>query len=191
MRVKGMFRPSDLPADAGEAASGAVKELFDYLCPGNPEPSIDMTHAGLAITGRNPSLALHLAKLSRCIAVDSGWCQRQDLRELAIQTLNVHFKSDYSFQARLPYARAVGISDDQLAELSLWRSSALFSPEQRLVIEYTNAVVTGEIPDELFARVVDIYGETGAIEFTALVGTWSSWAMIINAARPECGSLAA
>lgn len=189
MRVKGVFKPGDYPGAPDASTKKEVAELFDYLCPGSDNPQIDLNHAGIAITAQNPMLALSLAKLSRFIAVETAWCQRHDLRELAIQTLNLHFKSDFSFQARLPNARAAGVGADLLAALPYWRTTSLFNEEQRLVIEYTNAVVSGDVPAELFQRVVDEYGEKGAIEFTTLVAFWSAWAMIINAARPEFESV--
>jgi len=34
------------------------------------------------------------------------------------------------------------------------------------IIEYTLACVSGDVPEELFARVVAQYGEKGAVEFT-------------------------
>lgn len=184
MRIKGIFKP----ADYSGAAKEDVAELFEYLCPGAESPEIDRSHAGLAITAHNPTLALHLARLSRFIVLETAWAQRQDLRELAFQTLNLHFKSDFSYKARLPHAHAAGIRNDLLAALPVWRTSSLFDDEQRLVIEYTNAVVSGDVPAPLFARVVDRYGEKGAVEFTTLVAFWSAWAMIINAAQPEFDS---
>ena len=66
-----------------------------------------------------------------------------------------------------------------------WRTASLFDDEQRLVIEYAEAVTSGEVPKALFSRVVERYGDKGAVEFTAAVAWWSFWAMMLNAAgRP-------
>ena len=40
-------------------------------------------------------------------------------------------------------------------------------------------------PDELFARVVERFGEKGAVEFTTVVAFWSFWALFLNATRPD------
>ena len=53
------------------------------------------------------------------------------------------------------------------------------------MIEYTRAVVSGDVPAALVARVVQRYGEAGAVEFTTAIGWWSFWAMFLNAARPQ------
>jgi ABC-type uncharacterized transport system ATPase subunit len=137
------------------------------------------------IAALNPKLALNLAKLSGFIALELPWCERRDLRELAIQSVNVHFKSAYSFKARKPTAEAAGISAEQQAALESWETSDLFEDEQRLVIAYAHAVASGAVPPEIFSRVADRYGEKGAVELTTVIAFWSFWAMFLNATRPE------
>ena len=110
-----------------------------------------------------------------------GWTERRDLTELSVQAVNLYFKSAFSFETRMANAEASGIGMERLAALPYWRTSSLFDEEQRLVLEYVNAVVTGDVPDELFGKVRDCYGEKGTVEFTALIGTFSLWAMLINA----------
>ena len=180
-RVTTINRPGDYPGNPDAATSEDLAALFAGLFPGNPDPEINKFHAGVAIAAHNPKLALNLARLSGLIAGELGWCQRKDLRELAIQTLNLHYKSDYSFQCRAGIAADAGLSHEQQAALASWQSSSLFDEEQQLTIEYTNAVVTGAVPDELFARAKARWGELGAVECTALIGFWAFWAMFLNA----------
>ena len=165
-----------------------MDELFQTLMPGLPDPQIDQRHAGLAIAAQNPKLALGLAKLSAYIAGELPWCLRKDLRELAIQAVNVHFKSEYSFNARMPNALAAGIDAQRQAALRSWQTSTLFTEEQRLVIEYAEAAVRGEVSDELFSRIVDAHGEKQAVECTAVIAFWSFWAIFLKATHPETGS---
>ena len=183
-RVTLVNKPGDYPGTPDDATRRQLADLFAYLCPQMPDPEIDASHAGIAIAALNPNLALQFAKLSVLIAVELPWCQRRDLRELAIQTVNLHFKCDYSFQARMPGAVAAGIGIEQQKALPVWQNSTLFSDEQRLVIEYTNSVVRGQVPGEIFARSVECYGEKGAVELTSLVAFWSFWALFLNALRP-------
>jgi alkylhydroperoxidase family enzyme len=184
-RVKAVFRPEDYPGTPDPQTKAELAELFAHLFPGKADPEIDLSHAGVAIAALNPKLALNLATLSEFIALEMPWCHRADLRELAIQALNLHFKCDFAFQARLPNAQAAGIGAELLAAIPYWRTSPMFNEEQRLVVEYTNAVVVGDVPEGLFARVSDIYGEKGAVEFTAAVAWWSFWAMLLNATGPK------
>lgn len=184
MRVRAIFEPSDDPNAIDGAPSPGIRELFDYLAPGVEKPKIDGNHSGIAIAALNPQLAIHMAKLSRFMALDLEWCGRTDLRELAVATLNLQFKCDSGFEARLGAAQNAGVGAEKLAAIPYWETTKLFDADERLVIEYTIAVVAGQVPEDLFARVVDRFGEKGAVEFTAVVGFWSCWAMLLNAVRP-------
>jgi alkylhydroperoxidase family enzyme len=184
-RVTAVHKPSDYPGAPDDKTREDLAALFGHMFPGVEDPEIDRAHSGVAIAALNPGLALHLSKLSGYAALQLGWTQRADLRELAIQTVNLHFESDYSAQSRYRAWEAAGLRLEQLAALPFWKTTPLFDDEQRLVIEYALAVVTGDVPEELFARVVARYGEKGAVECTAVVGIWSMWAMLINATRPR------
>lgn len=179
MRVKGIFDASNYDGDPGEVAA-----LFDALFPGQTAPHFDQDHAGLAIAAHNPRLALMLAQLSRFVALDTSWSRRTDLRELAIEAVNLHFRSSYAFQSRVRIADAAGLSPEMLAALPDWRISSLFDDEQRLVIEYGHAVASGDVPAPLFRRIVNAYGERGAVECTCVIALWSFWAMMLNAMGP-------
>ena len=180
-RVHLINKPGDYPGTPDDATGADLAALFGALFPGNLAPEINKFHAGVAIAAHSPKLALHLAKLSGLIAVELGWCQRTDLRELAILAVNLQFKSDYGFRSRLPNANAAGLSDDQLAALTDWQGSALFDEDQKLTIAYAHAVASGDVPGELFDRVKTRWGEQGAVECTALIGFWGFWAMFLNA----------
>jgi alkylhydroperoxidase family enzyme len=181
-RVKCVYKPTDYPGSPDAATRQDLDDLFEHLSPGQPKVE---PHSGYALLAQSPRLALNIARLGDYIVRDMPWTQRRDLRELAIQALNLHFKCDFSFQAHLHYAQAAGISLEQQAAIPYWRTSNLFNDEQRLVIEYSFAVAAADVPGELFSRVVEQYGERGTIEFTAAVAWWSFWDMILNAARPE------
>ena len=184
-RVKPMYRPSDFPGPVDQATRQDIGVLFNHLFPGAENPEIDRSHDGLAIAAQNPKLALNLAKLSGFIALELPWCERRDLRELAIQSVNVHFKSDYSFEARRRGAEAAGISSVMQDALAGWDSSNLFNDEQRLVIAYAHAAAAGSVPDDLFARAVERFGEKGTVEMTAVIAFFSFWALFLNATRAD------
>jgi len=184
-RVTPVYAPGDHPKAGDPAVQGELAELFGYLFPNVEKPEIDPPHTGLAIAAQNPKLALQLAKMSRFMVLELPWCQRRDRLELAIQAVNLHFKSDFSFQARLPQITASGLGLEKAAAIPYWRTTPLFDAEERLVVEYAFAAAAGDVPAELFARVAEQYGEQGAVEFTSVVAWFSFWAMLINAVRPE------
>ena len=180
MRLTGIFKPADYPGKPEEIA-----ELFATLFPGVAEPAFDEHHAGMAIAAHHPKLALQLGQIGRTLILETSWTERANLRELAIATLNLHFKSDYSLRSRAKAAEAAGVTQDVIAALPDWQTSPLFDDEQRLVIEYTRAAVTGAVPEPLFACVRNAFGERATVELTSIIGLWSFWAMLLNAIRPD------
>ena len=178
-RVTLRSRPADF-AD-GEAAPVDIDALFAFVAPGATEPRLDAAHAAMAVAARNPAMALHLARLTTFLARDSGWARRPDLLELAIQAVNLHYGSAFGFEARLPRAAPSGLGLERLAAITLWRTSTLFDEPQRLLLGYIEAVLAGSVPDDLFARVRDTWGETETVELTTIIGTFALWAMLSNA----------
>lgn len=184
-RVTAIYRPDDYPGTPDAQTREDLAALFAHVFPGSADPQIDKAHSGLAVAAHNPQLALSLAKLSAFMAGEMPWSFRKDLRELAIQTVNLHFNSDFSFQSRLPHAAAAGISEQMLADLPEPDGSSLFDTEQQLVMAYARAVASGAVPEALSARAIAQFGEKGVVEFTALVAFWSFWAMFLNATGPD------
>jgi alkylhydroperoxidase family enzyme len=182
MRVTGVFRPGDYPGQLDAETREDLEEFFGTLFPGVANPELDENHAGLAVAAHNPKLALALAQLSRLIALDLPFCRaRPDLRELAIQAVNLRFGSAYSFASRKGAARAAGLAEAQLDALPAWRESPLFDEDQRLVLAYAEAVASGDAPEPLFREVATRFGERGAVELTTVAGFWGFWAMLLNA----------
>lgn len=186
-KFKEVRTATEYPYALDNETRGVMKELFGEVYPKYRGESPDgmVISRSWGVVTQNPKLALLIARLSDYIVHEMPWTQRLDLRELAIQTLNAHFKCDYSFQAHIGPSLQSGLGLEQLAAIDYWRTSPLFSDEQRLVIEYTKAVVSGDVPSELVERVVAKYGEKETVEFTTAVAYWSFWAMILNATRPE------
>jgi len=183
-RVKLAFTPEDYDSSVNRED---VTRLFEQLRSWAGDQGIPKTAAGFAIVARDPKLALHLAKVSDYMTLECPWTsERTDLRELSIQALNLHFQCDYNFQSHLGKAeQRFGVSAEMQAAIPYWKVTSVFDEEQRLVIEFTFATVTGEVSDELFERVVGQFGEMGAIELTVGIAWWSFWAMIVGAIRPE------
>jgi alkylhydroperoxidase family enzyme len=185
-RVKLVFKPTDFPGTPDDGTKKALSELFGHMFPGQSNPEIPGKSSAFATVTQDPKLALLLVKLSDYIVREMPWTStRLDLRQLTIQTLNYHFKCHFSFQSHLHPAAAAGIRLEQQATIPFWETVNTFSDEQRLVIEYTLAVVKGKVSDELFTRVLDQYGEKETIAFTTGIAWWSFWAMIINATRTD------
>jgi len=184
-RVTPIHRPSDFKGTTDAATRQDFAELFELMFPGQANPEFKGSQIGWAIlTAQGPRLALLVARLVQYLARDTAWGRRRVLRELAIQAINLHFRCDFSFQSHLEHGDADGLATELVAAIPYWRTTTLFDQEQRLVVEYTLAVVAGDVPEELFSRVAGHFGERETIEFTSIIGIWSFWAMLLNATRP-------
>jgi alkylhydroperoxidase family enzyme len=65
----------------------------------------------------------------------------------------------------------LGVTEEQLRTLHAYRDSPAFSPQERLVIEYAEAMCQTpvSIPDELFARLQEQFTDEQIIELTTAV----------------------
>jgi Carboxymuconolactone decarboxylase family len=85
--------------------------------------------------------------------IDFAWSLRghdttsRRLRELCIlRTASLHH-SQYEWHQHWRMAREVGVTDYQVAELEMWRTSDAFDAEERAALALTDAIIAGEVPD--------------------------------------------
>jgi len=64
-----------------------------------------------------------------------------------------------------------GLPPEQIAELPRWRESQAFSPLEKLVLEYAEAITATpvEVSDELYARLLEHFSEPQLVELTAAI----------------------
>jgi alkylhydroperoxidase family enzyme len=185
-RVALVMAPGDYPGTPDAETKQDLAALFKHMFPQSDAPRIPGSAAVFGVVAQNPKLALNLVRASDHFTRENEFTVgRTDLRQLLIQTLCHHFKCDFNFTSHIPSAEKAGISVEQQALIPFWQTTNVFNDEQKLVIEYTYAVCKGDVPDELFARVVAHFGEKTAIECTVAIAWWSFWSMIANATRPQ------
>lgn len=185
-RIKLMMKPGDYPETTDADTREAVKALFDHMFPGVANPEIPGKSSAFGTVANDPKLALRLVRLSDYIVREMAFTStRRDLQQLMVQTLNWKLGCDFSFQSHIAPAAAAGISLELQTQIAFWKTSNAFNDEQRLVMEYTVAVVEGEVPDALYQRVSGHFGEQDTLALTVGIAWWSFWAMIINATKTE------
>lgn len=186
-RMKIVRRPEDCSGSPQDA-----EQLFDIFFPEGSERQFSGAQLGWGlVAAHHPQTAITMVKLTKLMAGGPFLTARPDLREIAIQTVNMHFHCEFSYRSHLAYLAKVGLSLEIITALPYWRTSSLFDAEKKLVIEYTLAIVAGDVPDELHEKVADAFGQQGATELAFAVAHWSFWAMILNAAQPQIDADAA
>lgn len=72
--------------------------------------------------------------------------------------------------------RKIGVTEAQLSDLARYQESDAFSPLERLVIEYAEAMTKTpvEVPDALFAALRQHFNEAQLVELTAAIA-WENY----------------
>jgi alkylhydroperoxidase family enzyme len=178
-RMRIVRRQNDCAGSREEA-----QQLFDLLFPQGGERVLRGGQQGWGlVAAHGPRTALLVAQLTKQIAAGPFLTARPDLREIAIQSVNLHFRCDFSYHSHLAYLSKVGLPLETIAALPYWRTSSVFDADQKLVIAYTLALVAGDVSDALHAEAVNELGEGAVAELAFAVAHWSFWAIFLNAAR--------
>jgi len=109
-----------------------------------------------------------------------------DLRELVIMRIAQLNGAAYEAEQHRDLALREGVSEAQLAELEDWENSKLFSPIQRAVLDYTDAMtIDVKVPDKVFAEVRSRFDDEGMIELTATIASYNMVSRFLVALQVE------
>jgi len=62
-----------------------------------------------------------------------------------------------------------GVSEEAILELAAWRECARFSPDERLALEYAEAMTLNAVDDALRARLKARWDDDAIVEMTGLI----------------------
>jgi predicted SnoaL-like aldol condensation-catalyzing enzyme len=93
------------------------------------------------------------------------------------------FNQQYEWSAHEVGARRVGVSDQVINVIKYDRPVTGLPEKEATVIEYGRAMLRGDrqVPAELFAKMVALFGRQGTIEITMIMGDYTMTAMLLNA----------
>jgi len=107
-------------------------------------------------------------------------------RELAIMRVAVLNGANYEYEAHVPFALKAGLTQAQLDALPAWRKSAVFGPNDRVVLEYTDAMTKKiRVPDRVFKRVKRLFDDREIVELTATIGGYNLVSRVLEALEIE------
>ncbi len=125
--------------------------------------------APLELYAHLPGLLLGYAMLEWATAKADRVDQRlRCLAELKAATLT---HCEYCIDMGSQAARLSGLSDEQLLALPRYRESALFSPLEKLVLDYAVGMsrTPVDVPDALFAELREHFDEAQLVELTHVI----------------------
>lgn len=88
----------------------------------------------------------------------------------------------YVWDRHVPYGRACGVSEQQIAEIQCWNGSAAFTPREKVALGFAEKVAQqAPIDDASFAKMRENFSSREIVEITMLVGFYVSTAILIKA----------
>ncbi|HXZ67643.1 MAG TPA: carboxymuconolactone decarboxylase family protein [Alphaproteobacteria bacterium] len=131
---------------------------------------------------RTPELMTRIQRLGAYIRYSGAVPHR--LRELAIAVTARELRQVYEWVGHAPLAQKLGVEPSALAELAKGITPKAFKPEERLIYDFCTALHRDHsVSDEVYERIVALFGETGVMELTVLCGYYVLIAMVLNVAR--------
>lgn len=105
-----------------------------------------------------------------------------DLRELIILRVAVLNRAPYEFDAHVPHAQKAGTSDAKIAAVREPGIAALFTPDEKLVLELTDAMTRDiDVPEALMERVKARFDARGVVETVATVAAYNMVSRFLGA----------
>ncbi|MDG2089733.1 MAG: hypothetical protein P8J61_01285 [Gammaproteobacteria bacterium] len=93
------------------------------------------------------------------------------------------FNQQYEWTAHELAAQRVGVDQEIIDVIKYNRAVSGLPEREATVIEFGRAMLGGDhqVPSELFAKMVDLFGNQGTIEITMIMGDYTMTAMLLNA----------
>ncbi len=109
------------------------------------------------------------------------------LRELGQTRAGFVVGSQFVFSQHCKASRDAGLTEQQIEAIPAWSVADCFSPVERAVLAYTDALVLqhGRVPDGVFASLKDHLSDEEILELTYITCTYMMHAVMSRALRLE------
>jgi alkylhydroperoxidase family enzyme len=114
------------------------------------------------------------------------------LREIGQTRAGWVMQSQFVYSQHCKSCRALGMSEDKIDAIAKWPVSDLFSPLERAVLAYTDALALdrGRVHDDVFAVLRHHLSDKEIVELTYVVSLYIMHAMMTRALRLEFDDVA-
>jgi alkylhydroperoxidase family enzyme len=158
--------------------------------------SIPLAELPEDIAERVSALGAHPINLYRALAhapgllrawMDFAWLLRghtstsRRLREVMILRTALLHHSPYEWHQHRRMAREEGVTETQVAELEMWRTSTAFDECEKAALALTDAIVAGEVPPEVIAEVDRHFEYDQRVELRVTAAFYSMVPRILDA----------
>ena len=103
-------------------------------------------------------------------------------REVATLVIGSYYRAPYEVGSHRNLAREVGLADEVVDALASGGRPDGLTDEETCAADVARALLSGgELPEPLYGRAVQLFGEDGVIELVHLCGFYSLTSMVLNA----------
>lgn len=166
------------PVPQRDDLSPAQAEVYDRIASG-PRGRVE---GPLAIWLHSPDLADRAQALGEFARYKTSFEPR--LSELAILVTARHWTSHFEWYIHAPIAEKSGLGASVIEDIRHNRRPRFDAADEDAVHAYAfELLTTGKTSDATLGRTVDLFGEKGAVELSAIVGYYSTCAFALALAE--------
>jgi 4-carboxymuconolactone decarboxylase len=135
-------------------------------------------------TLRSPELTRRLQRLGEYLRYDAALPEK--LREMAILLTAAEWRQSFEWEVHAPLAARSGLGAATIAAIADRRTPQGMSSDERLVYDaFSELHRAHAVSDASYMALVARFGEQGVVDLIALIGYYTTLAMIMNVARIE------
>jgi len=173
-----MTRHDRLPPLAPDQLSADQRAVADEMLAGPRGAVIGPFVATL----RSPELTRRLQRLGEYIRFNAALPEK--LRELAILLTAREWQQGFEWDVHVPLAAQAGLSDAVITAIAHGHGPSSMGPDELLVYSvFTELHRTRAVTDATYGAACREFGEQGVVDLVALIGYYTTLAMIMNVAQ--------
>jgi 4-carboxymuconolactone decarboxylase len=131
---------------------------------------------------RSPALCDHVQRVGEYVRFRSSIPRK--LNELAIIVTGRHWTAQYEFYAHRKMALEAGLAPEIADAIAEGRRPEGMDTDEALVCDFTMELLgTGQVPDTLYQRAEERFGERGVIDLVGAAGYYSLVSLVLNVAQ--------
>jgi 4-carboxymuconolactone decarboxylase len=131
---------------------------------------------------RSPELCDHVQRAGEYVRFRSSIPRK--LNELAIIITGRHWTAQYEFYAHRKMAVEAGLAPAIADAIAEGRRPEGMDTDEALVYDFTAELLrTGQVPDALYHRTEERFGERGVIDLVGALGYYSLVSLVLNVAQ--------
>lgn len=166
---------SRIPLPKENELDDAQRKVYDDIKSGKRGAVLDL----FMMLMHNAELSDRVQRLGVFLRYDTSLETR--LSELAVLTTAKHWNSSYEWHFHEKEARAGGLAGEIIDAIRVGEVPKLNNTDEAAVYAYTREILDNRhASDETYRTALDLFGTSGMVELTCLIGYYCMVAMTLN-----------